>query len=310
MIAAEVPHDWPDEVKAGTVLTVIHELIEQMDNPRWRAAAQAALRLPADRYLGGQFDALSRRFLQVADDEGYAGSQAKERAEAYRGYWITGAKRLADALGSRLSDLNRDPDGWSAYRLDMPPRPPAYLPITFDRTDVLYRFEGRRGVQAITYRWITATKELTYYPAIAYYYSDPDGPVGVTPLANCSTDGQLFDLPEGGRAAKLSFGRTLAPGESTFFAYTTTFYSDRDCRPIISYECKGASARQFFLRAQFDPECLPRQCWRYDMRAFDLEHRLPAPDDPRTLQIGGNGYVEVSFPYFEPGHKYGMGWLW
>src|SRR5262249_34370168 len=47
MLAAETPSDWPDDSKAAAVLTVIQELIDEIENPRWKAAAQAAFRMPS-----------------------------------------------------------------------------------------------------------------------------------------------------------------------------------------------------------------------------------------------------------------------
>jgi len=92
------------------------------------------------------------------------------------------------------------PADWQKYRMGVPDGAPQSPLISFDRTDVLYSFSGRRGVQAITYRWISANAPVDRYEAVAWYFSDPAAPVAILALASCSVAGPLRDLPlEGDR---------------------------------------------------------------------------------------------------------------
>lgn len=310
MDSIDTPPDWPEDAKAAAVLTVIHELADRLGNHRWRAAAQAAIRIPAPRYDGPMYDSLASRFKALALRDGAPEPEIRTRTEAYRGYWTVAAKHLADALETRIRELNVDPSAWAAvYHADEPAFPQRSLPLSFDRTDVLYRFEGYRGVQSITYRWATAHSPVDHYNAVGWYFNEPDAPVEILPLANCVIDGDLLDRPEGGRQAKLMFNRELAPGDSYFFAYTTLFHSDQPCRPSISYECRGLYLRAFTVRAQFS-SMLPKKCWRFNTGPQGDGHDVPETGDSRLLNVASNGYVAYEFATCERGRKYGLRWLW
>ena len=310
MHLALVPESWTLDAKAAAVLTLIHECIDGLKNPRWRAAAEAAFRVPADQYVSAEFDSLASRFRSVARGEATTEEHIKARSEDYRGYWVTAAKHLADLVEHRLAELNRTPEHWNSYRTDEPPSPPRSLPISFDRTDVLYRFSGRRGVQSISYRWLTAHGAVNHYDAVGWYYNEPDAPVEITPLANCVRKEPLVDLPEGGRLARLEFTRVLDPGDRYFFAYITAFNSDQPCRPTILYEVRGLSMKSLTIRIQFDAAECPVRVWYFDVGMQGEGHKVPLDGAAEILEVAPNGYVDHEFPQCERGRKYGIRWLW
>jgi hypothetical protein len=202
MRAAQTPADWPEDAKAAAVLTVIQEQILDIANPRWKAAAQAAFRMPAEQYVNPGHDSLAGRWRALADrspgssrNTASSPGDIKDRAEALRGYWVIGAGHLAERVELRFMELNNTPDGWLAYRRGAPSSPPQALPVSFERTDVLYRFNGRLGVEALSYRWLIANAPVDRYEPVGWYYNEPDAPVEIIPLANCSTEGALRDLP-------------------------------------------------------------------------------------------------------------------
>jgi hypothetical protein len=310
MQLAEVPLEWPAATKAAAIFTIIQELAEEIANPRWRAAAKAAFRLPADQYMGPEFDSLASRWRTLARREGALGAEAKGRAEAYRGYWIAAATHLADRLERRILELNRSPNSWRAYTTGAPPSPPRSLPISFDHTDVLYRLRGNRGIESISYRWLTAHAEVDHYEAVGWYYNEPDAPVQIIPLANCALDGPLRDLPQGGRCGTLRFSHTLKAGEHYFFAYMTRFNSDQPCRPTILYEVRGLEMRSLIIRAQFDPDAVPARCWYFNVEAQSEGWKTPGKNAPELLTIAPNGYLDHEFHHCERGRKYGLRWDW
>ncbi|MEU8239474.1 hypothetical protein AB0C07_14630 [Actinoplanes missouriensis] len=297
------------EAKAAALLDVLHELVNAIDNPRWRSAAQAAFRLPQDRYVGREFDSVAGRWRHVAqaEDPPYNGSD--DALDRYRGYWLTAAHHLAKRLDERVRELNRA-GGWEKYRKTEPHIPAATFPISFDRTDVLYRFKGRQGIQSISYRWLTAHDEVDHYEAVGWYYNEPDAPVQIEPLANCVLDGPLTDLPQGGRSGRLRFSRRLRAGDKYFFAYSIHFGSERPCRPTILYEVRGLSMRALTVRAQFDPAELPAMCWYFDLGVQVEAARPPDSSAPEVLEIAPNGFVDHEFLSCEQGRKYGLRWTW
>lgn len=311
MLAAQTPADWPREARATAVLTVLQELIQDLANPRWKTAAMAALRLPADHYMGPEYDSLAARWRALALREGaISDGDIKRLAEAYRGYWSTTANHLADTLERRLEELNGAPDGWGIYRVGLPPSPPDPLAISFDRTDVLYRFRGYQGLQSISYRWLIAHGPVDHYEPVGWYYNDPNAPVEIVPLANCSLDGPLRDLPQGGRTGTLRFSHVLSSGEPYFFAYMIVFNSQQPCRPTVLYDVRGREMRALAVRAQFDPGAMPYRCWYFDVGAQSEGADLPRDGAPELLTPASNGYVEHSFEHCQRGRKYGLRWVW
>lgn len=311
MQSAQTPVDWPEDAKASAVLTVIQELIEEITNPRWKAAAMAAFRLPADQYLGAEYDSLAGRLRALAVRDGASSDvEIKSRAEAYRGFWMSAANSLADMVERRFAELNSTRDGWQTYRTGLPPYPPQSLPISFDQTDVLFRFNGRVGVQSISYRWLVAHAPVDHYEPVGWYYNQPDAPVEILPLANCTIEGPMRDLPQGGRSANLKFSRTLEKGAHYFFAYTTYFHSQQSCRPVIFYEIRGRTTRTLTVRAQFDPKVVPHKCWRFNAEAQNEGWEVPPEGAPELLTIAPNGYVDWTFRDCPRGRKFGLQWQW
>jgi hypothetical protein len=311
MRAARTPSEWPREARATAVLTVIQELIQQLTNPRWRAAALAAFRLPADHYIGPAYDSLAGRWRTLARREGaLSDSEIKRLAEGYRGYWSTAASHLADTVERRFAEFNDSLDAWGRYRVGLPPSPPDPLAISFARTDVLYRFQGYRGLQSISYRWLIAHAPVDHYEPVGWYYNDPNAPVEIVPLANCELAGPLRDLPQGGRTGTLKFGHTLDGGENYFFAYMIVFNSQQACRPTVLYEVRGQEMRSLTVRAQFDPKAMPHRCWYFDVSAQSDGTEVPGEGAPELLGIAPNGYVEHNFEHCLRGRKYGLRWLW
>ena len=103
-----VPESWMLTRKAAAVLTLIHECIAELKNPRWKAAAKAAFRIPADQYVGTEFDSLASRFKSVARGEATTEEHIKARSEDYRGYWVTGPNTWPTLwrTGSRTSTVH------------------------------------------------------------------------------------------------------------------------------------------------------------------------------------------------------------
>jgi hypothetical protein len=310
MLAARTPVDWPREAKATAVLTVVKELIEELTNPRWKSASQAAFRLPADRYTGSEFDSLAARWRGLGRIEGASEHELKDRAEHYRGYWVAAANHLAEKLERRMAELNGTSGGWEAYYVGLPPSLPDSLPVSFDKTDVLYRFQGYRGLQSISYRWLVAHAPVDHYDPVGWYYNDPNAPVEIVPLANCALDGPLRDLPQGGRTGTLKFSHTLDKGERYFFAYMIIFNSQQPCRPTVLYDVRGREMRSLTVRAQFDPEAIPHKCWYFDIGAQSEGWGVPPDSAPIVLDIPINGYVEHSWESCQRGREYGLQWLW
>lgn len=310
METAEVPTDWPPAAKAAAILAVIEQLVQQITNPRWKGATLAAFRLPADEYVGPNYDSLTGRWRALARRERTAEGNIKERIDALRGYWITAAVRLAAALEDRIRELNSSLLGWQQYRTFAPPSPPRSFPVSFDQTDVLYRFEGYRGIQCISYRSLTAYGPVDHYEAVGWYYNEPDASVEIIPLANCALDGPLRDLPQGGRCATLKFSRTLSAGEHYFFAYVTNFNSQQRCRPTILYEVRGLEMQSLIIRAQFDPVAIPIKCWYFDVETQSEGWEAPPEGAPELLEIALNGYVDHQFSQCARGQKYGLRWEW
>lgn len=308
MRMAQVPARWQEDAKASAVLTVIQELVQQIDNPPWRMAVLAAFRLPAEDYLGPGHDSLASRWRDLARRNGAEGAAIAKLAEGYRGFWIRAAPWLSGRLERRMAELNASASGWDSYSVGEPPSPPRLLPVSFDRTDVLYRFDGYRGIESISYRWLTANAAVGYYEAIGWYYNEPDAPVEIVPLANCQLDGPMRDLPQGGRCARLRFFRVLDPGDHYFFAYCTRFNSELACRPTILYEVRGLEMRSLTIRAQFD--IVPTRCWRFNVESQNEGWETPGRDAPELLEIAPNGYVDYEFTRCERGRKYGLRWDW
>jgi len=87
MEGAIVPGGWTEDAKALAIVTVIQELVGQITNPRWRIAAMAACRQPADLYVGPNCDSRKGRWRVLAEREGTAPGDIARRIEDYRGYW-------------------------------------------------------------------------------------------------------------------------------------------------------------------------------------------------------------------------------
>lgn len=311
MDAAQPPANWPNDAKASAVLQLIKEKIRDLRNPRWRAAAEAAFRIPEDRFAGPGSDSLAGRFRAVARVQGEVEPEHLEsRASAYRGYWINAAHHLASELQHALDQCNNSSDRWNFYRTIEPPAPLRSLPISFDRSDVLFRFDGMRGTQSISYRWLTAHEPIDYYDAVGHYYNEPAAPVEIVPLANCELDGPPLELPAGGICQRLKFSTVLAPGQQYFFAYTTVFNSDQPSWPTILYEVRGRGMRSLTVRAQFDRSYIPRKLWCLDVGIESEGYMIPDDSSDDVIGISNNGYVEHHFPHCELGRKYGLRWLW
>lgn len=311
MNAAAAPPSWSHEEKAGVVLAIIAEVIDQLTNQRWKKTALAAFRIPAQRYAAPAFDSLTARWRELArlETEG-DGAELEESAERYRGYWRnSAAPNLARAVAQRFAELNAE-EGWRQYRRSETSYNSPILPLSFERSDVLYQFEGRRGLQSTNQRWLQAHGPVEYYEAVGWYYSDPDAEVEIVPLANCQLAGDYIMLPQGGRTARLQFSHTLQPDERYYFSYQTRFNSIKECRPTILNEVRGRRTDVMVVRAQFDPSSLPRRCWFFDVGVQSEGSRVPADGAPEILEIASNGYIDHEFRDCRHGRKYGLRWIW
>lgn len=310
MNAAQPPPDWSLDDKAAAVLSVIYDAVDEMTNPRWRNAALAAFRVPHEQYQGPGNDSVAGRWRELARREGAGGKDIEANVEKYRGYWMTAAHHLADDVARRFRLLNNSPDGWKQHRPAVPPPPPLTPPLSFEQVDLIYTFDGYRGVQSTCHCSIVSHGDCDHFDAVAWYYSQPDAPVEIVPLANCELDGPLRDLPRGGRAGTLKFSKTLHAGDRYFFAYTTKFNSKLPCRPTILYEVRTLNVRSLTIRAQFNGPAIPAKCWYFDVDFQIDSSRAPDDDSPRLLDISPNGYVEHRFETCEHGRKYGIQWEW
>jgi hypothetical protein len=310
MAGAGVPEAWPPEDRAEAVLRLIYDLITDITNDRWQRTAMAAFRNPPEEYAGPDFESLHSRLQRLARVDGVQESDLEIYVERFRGYWSGAASQLAGLLEQRFEEMSQAPEEWVVYRREEHQPPPLLLPISFDRTDVLYQFDGLRGVKVYTYRWLTAHAAIDRYETVAWYYSDPDAPVEVEPLANCVIDGPSRELPQGGRTEALKFSHMLSAGEQYFFAYAVHFNSDRPCRPSILYESRGRTIKHLVVRAQFDPRALPAKCWHVDMSAHVSSSSEPPDDAPEVMRIPEGGYLAHEWEYCQPGRKYGLLWRW
>jgi len=312
MKAAATPRSWSDEEKATAILLAIGSVIDDLANQRWKRTAQAAFRIPAERYRGPEFDSLTARWRELGrEDADHEGIDVDDAAERYRGYWRnSAAPYLARAVAARFQQLN-DGDGWRQHRHEESLyTPPEALPLSFERSEVLYQFEGRRGVRSTNQRWLVAHGPVWFYEAVGWYYNDPDADVEIVPLANCELEGSYALLPQGGRTARLRFARTLQPDDRYYFAYETQFNSPKECRPTILNEVRGRRTELLTVRAQFDPQARPARCWYFDVGVQSEGWRIPPDGARELLTVANNGYVEHDFRECVHGRKYGIRWLW
>jgi len=309
MNVASPPDHWPEVDIANALLEILSELVEGIANPRWRASCKAALRIPTDDYPGAECDSVAGRWRVLARREDVASGAVDEAVERYRGYWTVAAVRLAEMLSKRLFELNRN-GGWDSYLAHEIEIPATTLPVSFDRTDVLFSFDKQRGTGFTTYIWLTAYGPVDRYETMGWYYNDPDAVVDIVPLANCALDGPLRDLPQGGRSASLVFARELRAGEKYFFAFSTVFASDRPCRPTILHKVRGMSMDQLTVRAQFDVDAIPPKIWCVDVAEQLQGSTVPNDGDPQVLEVSPNGYVEYEFFNCKRGREYGLRWIW
>jgi hypothetical protein len=187
---------------------------------------------------------------------------------------------------------------------------PLSPPISFERTEVLYEFEGRRGIQATSYRWLRAYEPVDYYDAVGWYYMEPLAPVEIIAIANCTVDGPMHELPRGGVIGRLKFSHLLAPDEQYWFSYVTRFNSDQPCMPTILYDVRGKEIRDLTVRAQFDVRDMPHRICYFDLGAQDQGWQWPEEGDPEWLQVAPNGFVEHRFDVCRHGRQYGLKWEW
>lgn len=315
LAAAHVPEDWTVDAKASAVLTVIQEAVDEIRNANWRLAARAAFRLPATDYVGPECDSRESRWKALAQREGYTTqADVRKRIENYRDYWRNAVPRLAADVERRLGELSRLPDGWQRFRTDppLPPGSPLPLsqPISFDRTEVLYEFRGACGIQATSHRWLRAHEPVNYYDAVGWYYNEPRAAVEIIPLANCTSDGVIHELPRGGVTGRLHFSHALEPGEQYYFSYITRFNSDQPCMPTILYEVRGREIRDLTVRAQFDMRSVPQRICYFDLGAQDDGWEWPEDGAPEWISIAPNGFVEHRFEVCHRGRQYGLKWIW
>ncbi len=310
MAAARTPDTWSTEEKAAAVIATVVSVIDELTNPRWKRAAQAAVRIPAQRYQGAEFDSLAGRWRDLGrEDAAQETISVDEAADRYRGYWRNStAPHLAKALLARFDQLNAG-DGWQQMRKEEY-IPSVALPLSFERTELLYHFEGMRGIKSTCQRWLVAHGPVEYYDAVGWYYNDPDAAVDIVPVANCYREGSYELLPQGGRKGRLRFARRLEVGDRYYFAYETQFNSDRPCRPTILQEVRGRLTAQLTVRAQFDPRVLPARCWYFDVSVQSEGSIVPPEGAPQLLTVSPNGYVDHEFRNCRHGRKYGLRWLW
>lgn len=314
METAGIPPAWDPDAAAAAVLRVIGEVVEDIGNPLWKGAAQAALRQPAEQYLGHHGDSLAQRFKRRAELDRARPFRDQQEAnaakDAYRGYWTACAGKLAAAVERRLEQMARERGAWEHIGVQAPPAPPLDLPIGFLRTDVLYSFSGRVGTRSTSYRWVVANDSVDHYDAVGWYYNEPDAPVEIVPVANCLVTAGMRDLPAGGRTARLDFSKVLEKGERYFFAYSTIFNSSRPCRPAIMYEVRGSFMDALVVRVQFDVSEIPALCWYFDVEDQNEGWQEPDGNADEVLEVSANGYVDHEFVGCRRGRKYGLRWRW
>ena len=303
------PVDWRREEVAEAVLDLIATAVTDIDQRSWRLAVEAALRLPDTRYQGAAFDSRAKRWQEAALElPDLAGKAPAKREEALRGYWRSSLPHLATAVRRRIDQQNRA--GWVRNGVPYPPAPPLDLPISFALTEILYEFDGFRGVQSTSRRLLRAHGAVDHYEAVGWYYAEPDAKVEIVPIYGCVSGGQHQDLPVGGRSLVLRFDKTLEPGDEHYFEYKTVFNSQLRCRPTILYEVRGQSMDKLIVRARFDSRVLPVKIWPFDVAVQTAGQRVPEDGAPELLAVSSNGYVEREFGPCFRGRKYGLRWIW
>ena len=310
-VRPELEANWSIEDKAAAALDVILQTLATFRNENWKAVTEAAYGQPEEQYRGPQFDTRAARWRERAqrDEDLQDGPAMKSRLETYRGFFVNAVSRLSEDVEQMFQALNREPSAWERYRRHEPSSP-THLPVTFERVDVLFRLQGNVGVQQLTYRWLKALEPISEIEVVGWYYSQADADLDIVPLANCTLDGELDDLPRGGRIGALKFARTLNPGDDYFFAYSINYRSEKPCRPVVSHEVRGRATKLLTVRVQFDPQAMPDRCWCFEAIGELDGQRVPSLGSDRDLVVSANGYVDHEFKDAVFGRKYGIMWRW
>lgn len=302
---ARVPPQWPRHVQARAIRNVLAEVVEGLSDAKQRETARAQLGL-TQQYSSHDPEKRIQRLMA-------SGILASTRIGAQRRpdrEWRSIRPALAQMLVSRLSQLNASGD-WEQYAEGYAPlnEDPAVGPFKFTRYHMLFRLEGRVGIECITYRILQALSNgVDSYRAVAWYYSDPEANSEIVPVANCEV-GALEPLGKGGAAALLKLPHALRQNETCFFASKVIYSSERETTRIVSHEVRSQGVDKLTIGIQFDPAALPSLIWHY-AGSKGVGMKRPEGGSSDFLPISELGYVSHEFLNCISGRRYGIQWDW
>jgi len=296
---AYVPPQWPWNIQATAIRNVISEVVESLADAHHRETARAQLGLTPQYSSRDPAKRMETLLASGALEPGHTAEYSREINPA-----------LAQMLEDRLSQLNSTGD-WSKYAAGYkaPTEEVISHPFKFERYLMLFSLRNRVGIECTTYRVLRALKDgVNSYKAIAWYYSDPDAPVEVIPVANCRV-ASMEPGESGGTAAVLELPHTLRRDETCFFASKVVYRSSRETTRIVSHDVRAQSVDRLTIGIQFDIADLPFSVWHY-AGSRDVGMRRPPPGSNDLLAISEFGFVSHTFHACEHGRRYGIQWDW
>jgi hypothetical protein len=300
---AQFPAAWPVDLQSRALIKLLDESITRLPDARQRQSTRVVLALDPD-FPG---DSANQRLLRLlAARPGQA-----ESTRALRDYWYRARADLASILGEMIHEANTR-GSWEKFRGSSARfvSDASAPPLHFDRCDVLWRFQGRVGIEQTTYRWVTALADgVDRYDAVGWYYSDPRAVVTIQAIANCEV-GEIRRMRRGGSRATLMLPRRLMSGESCFFASRVLFQSSEECAPIVSHEVRANGVGRLVMRIQFDPDDPPQRPWCFNSATETDVESESAEDPDGRLEISALGYVQADFRDCLHGRRYGVAWQW
>lgn len=302
---AQVPPQWPRHVQARAIRNILTEVVEGLSDPKQRETARAQLGLTQQYSSQDPEKRIQSLMASGILASTRIGAQSRPAQE-----WRSIRPALAQMLVTRLSQLNAA-GGWEKYAEGYTPLKEDAVggPFKFTRYHMLFRLQGRVGIECITYRVLQALSDgVDSYRAVAWYYSDPDANVEIIPIANCEV-GRLEPLEKGGSAALLNLPHALQKDETCFFASKVVYNSERESTRIVSHEVRSQAVDRLTIGVQFDPAALPSLIWHYT-GSKGVGMKRPDGGSSDFLSISELGYTWYEFSNCVNGRRYGIQWDW